>query len=126
MAFLKKLAAFIVLLVACGYVSMLWEEHRRNDAVAEKLVRELGNSLVAEMGAADQVCRGVARIDTIAIKRGWFESSGAAKLYIAGRGNAATSIEYTIEVAGERVYVQPIDPDRSRQAVIDFVMRRCS
>lgn len=126
MAFLKKLVAFFVLLIACSYVSTLWEEHRRDDATAEKLVRDLGSKLVHEMGTADPICRGVARIDTVAVKRGWFDSKGDAKLYFAGRGSAATAIEYTMEVEGGRVYVQPVDPDRARQAVIEFVLRRCS
>ncbi len=126
MAFLKKLLAFFLLLVACGYLSVAWEGHRRDEALAEDLVRGLGTKLVAAMAEADDVCRATARVDSVSVDQGWFSGEGSARLYLAGRGSAATTVEYQLNKENGRLYAQPADPASAKNAVIDFVSNRCS
>lgn len=126
MAFLKKLFAFFLLLVACGYLSVAWEGHRRDEALAEDLVRGLGTKLIAAMAEADDICRATARIDSISVDKGWFGGKGSARLYLAGQGSAAAVIDYQLIKESGRVYAQPTDPVSAKNAVIDFVSNRCS
>lgn len=126
MAFLKKLFAFFLLLVACGYLSVVWDGHRRDEALAEDLVRGLGTKLVAAMAEADDICRATARIDTISVDQSWFSGKGSARLYLAGQGSAAAVIDYQLSKENGRVYAQPTDTASAKSAVIDFVSNRCS
>ncbi|MFV3292246.1 hypothetical protein ACNFBR_26395 [Pseudomonas sp. NY11955] len=127
MSFLKKLSAFIVLLIGCGYLSVLWDGHKNFELTSEKLVRRLGATIVDELAESSQTCRAMARIDTVTVKSDWaLASKGLATLYIAGKGDAAFSIDYKIEAVGEKVYVKPLDMTAAQLSLSQFMLSRCS
>lgn len=126
MQFLKKITFLIILLLACGYASLLWQARQNFERTTENLVRQIGSSIVADLGATSDTCRATARIDSISVDSPWFAKAGSANLYLSGSGGAALSIAYKAEAAGEKIYVTPADAASAQASVMQFAIKRCS
>jgi hypothetical protein len=126
-SFIKKVLIFIVLLAICGYAATAWEAHASFESSGEKLVRQLGTNIVGELGKVSPTCRTGAHIDSVAIQSDWpLAQKGSAVLYISGSHDSAISIEYRVETAGDKVYVQPKDPSSAQLSLMQFGLNGCS
>jgi hypothetical protein len=126
-SFIKKLGAFFVLLIGCGYAATAWQAHAEFEKTGDKLVRQLGSKIIASLAQVSPTCRATARIDSVDMKSDWLLAhKGSATLYISGQNSSAVSIEYGVETSGEKVYVQPKNPSSAQQSVMQFGLNGCS
>jgi len=126
-SFIKKLSAFVVLLVGCGYVAVAWNEHAAFEKTGEGLVRQLGSQIVTNLGRMNTTCRSVARIDSVAIESdGLFGKKGSAVLYISGKNDSGISIDYGMKTVGDKVWVQPTNQVSAQLSVMQFGLKSCS
>lgn len=127
MSFIKKFGAFFILLVGCGYAATIWDAHAAFEKTSEKLVRQLGSSIVSDLANVSATCRAMARIDSVTIESEWLlAQKGSAVLYISGKNDSAISIDYRIETAGDKVYVKPRDQASAQLSVMQFGLNGCS
>ncbi|AVD86224.1 hypothetical protein [Pseudomonas sp. SWI44] len=127
MSFIKKLGAFIAILLACGYLSGKWGMHSAFEREGEKLVRQLGAKIVTSLGEFSPSCRANAKIDSVLVDGGSiFSTKGDATLFISGKDDSALTIRYRMESSGDKVYVQPSDQESARRSVIQFGAKGCS
>ncbi|MND83205.1 hypothetical protein D3C76_931300 [compost metagenome] len=127
MSLIKKLGAFVVLLVGCGYAAIAWNRHANFEKTGESLVHQLGLRIVTNLGQMNTTCRSVARIDSIAIESdGLLGMKGSAVLYISGQNDSAISIRYRMETVGDKVWVQPTDQISAQLSVMQFGLKSCN
>ena len=127
MSLIKKLGAFLVLLIICGFLARAWSEHNDFETTSEKLVRQLGTSIVLNLGKLNTSCMANARIDSISIDSDWLlAKKGTATLYISGNNGAAVAISYKAETSNGKVFLQPQDMSATPLSVIQFGLKGCS
>lgn len=127
MPLIKKLGTFLVLLIICGFLANTWSEHNNFEATSEKLVRQLGASIVLNLGKLSASCMANARIDSVSIDSDWLlAKKGIATLYISGKNNAAIAISYKAETSNGKVFVLPQDLQGAQLSVMKFGLKGCS
>jgi hypothetical protein len=114
-------------LIICGFLASAWNEHNDFETTSEKLVRQLGTSIVLNLGKLNTSCMANARIDSVSIDSDWLlAKKGTATLYISGKDGAAVAISYKAETSNGKVFLQPQDTSAAPLSVIQFGLKGCS
>ncbi|WP_220272450.1 hypothetical protein, partial [Pseudomonas putida] len=59
-------------------------------------------------------------------ERDWlFSRTGSSSLFISGGNDTALKLEYRLELAGDKMYAIPKDPDSAQQALAAFLITGC-
>ncbi|WP_462402246.1 hypothetical protein [Pseudomonas sp. Marseille-QA0332] len=125
MSFIKKLAFVLVVLAGAGYLAIIWEAHQQLVRTSENLARQLGAEIVDGLAGASQDCRS-AKIDSIVVKTDSpFSDTGSASIYISGANDRALALDYSIAVAGQKVYLKPQDHASNQGQIMQFALNGC-
>lgn len=126
MSFIKKLVFVLIIMAGAGYAAIIWDSHKGLVATSEKLARQLGAEIIDGLADAGPDCRRSVDIDSIVVKTDSpFSTSGLASIYISGANGRALALDYTVEVAGQKVYLKPKDQASNQGQIMQFALSGC-
>ncbi|SUD77846.1 Uncharacterised protein [Pseudomonas putida] len=95
-------------------------------AGGEGIIRQLGSDIIGKLSRESASCSRHAKIDTVITERDWlFSRTGSSSLFISGGNDTALKLEYRLELAGDKMYAIPKDPDSAQQALAAFLITGC-
>lgn len=123
MSKIRKIGISLIAISASLYTLNLYSNAYVFQETSEKLLREQGEKFIS---AIDKYCENSTQVESIVFKRdGFFAQSGTGRVYISGPGQGPLTLEYTAEVAGEKVYASLKDPQKSEEVVHRFTEAAC-
>lgn len=126
MSFIKKLLLVLVIMAAGSYAAIMWDAHQALMATSEKLARQIGAEVVDSLGDSSRSCRQLANLDSVSVISDHpFSSSGSAFVYVSGGNGRAISLDYTIAVSGQKVYLKPVDHASIQSQIMQFASSGC-
>lgn len=126
MSFIKKLLLVLVIMAAGSYAAIMWDAHQALMATSEKLARQIGAEVVDSLGDSSRSCRQLVNLDSVSVISDHpFSSSGSAFVYVSGGNGRAISLDYTIAVSGQKVYLKPVDHASIQSQIMQFASSGC-
>ncbi|HFQ8053067.1 TPA: hypothetical protein ACHTCR_004944 [Pseudomonas putida] len=126
MSFIKKLVVVVIIMAVVGYAAIMWEAHQNLVSTSEKLARQLGYEVVEGLRDASRSCRDSVDLDSVVVKTDSpLSDSGSASVYISGANDRALALDYTIAVAGEKVYLKPKNHASNQGQIMQFALSGC-
>jgi len=123
---IKRMMIVLFLIAAAWYVATMWAADKSFQATSEKLGREMGLSVVAELGRMNASCQASSDLDSVSAKTdGLFSKTGSVSIYILGANNRSVSLDYRSEIAGDRVYLKPKNHQSAMLLLTQFSVSGC-
>lgn len=126
LALIRRLLVVLLIIAGIWYVMTMWAADRSLKATGEKLGREMGDAVVAELSRSSTGCKKHARVDSVQVSTdGFLSKTGSVSIYISGAFDRAVSLDYRMDLAGEKVYLKPKDQPALMLLITQFALSGC-